>query len=648
MPGSIVEKNHITKKAHPVKRLIATIPAAMLLTTVSLLTNSAYAQDGCAYLDKYMAPLELPVEQWPTALAGPRPGEVQKRLVGPEECRVVAEKIIQNAHGVAYRQITMGVSGTVFGYAPVEPVALPPLGSGIRGEARANTFSDHPFIWQTESVMGPFIPGVGTYKYTEATPASVEILIPENPADWNGHMWVLVHGAGRFPPLRFHPREAGKFNRYTETSESAGALIDKGFAVIWTRRDAAITANASMDVANTVLLDDGTELGGPGKLGMGFNDNISVIRDYAVISRNYIEQQLGNRPEKIFYRGHSAGGAIGRSILLIRGMNTDHAGEQLFDGFYLDDSAGGRGASAYFWEANVVDEHGSFMLQPSDTDALTFSGEQMRYMAPVIEVIHGAYAGGNTATVPRLFERVPAIYPQYKRENARINIEKGIGDLWKSYEIAGVSHSDAHAESFNYPELAKDMVDVGGVAIMLHQALVDWVLTGKKPPPTRVDAFDVWELDPEAGPAIHLPETACPRGIFRPFMNRPDGTAVGSSPALFIPYLTMPVPQINEDQERPAGFKEEWLEPLDRRGYLIDMTGSGHRMTRPSIQQAWNVRYREGKKTGILRPYETLTRDRYVSCVTEVATSLQADGLLTDEAVTWYIEKARTDDIGVN
>jgi len=620
----------------------------LLLCTAALFPLNAIAQGSCALLDRYMAPLDVPVEDWPTALAGPRPGEVQQRMVGPEECRIVAEKAIVNANGVPYRQITMALSGTTFGYLPVNSMVLPPEGSGVPGEGRENTFDDHPFIAQARGNMGPYVPGVGRYTYSEESPNSVEILIPQNPADWNGSMWVLVHGAGRHPALRFHPREAGKFNRYTETSESAGALMDMGFAVVWTRRDAATDDRGSLAVTNTVLLDDGSEYGGAGNVGMGFNNNMGVIRDYAVISRNYIEQQLGKRPEKLFYRGHSAGGALGRSMLLIRGMNTDHQGEQLFHGFYLDDSAGGRGATSYFWEATVVDEHGSYTLQPSDTDALTFSGEQMKFMAPVIEVIHGAYAGGRTATVPRIFERIPGTYVQYKRENARINIEKGLGDIWKSYEIAGVSHSDAHAESFNYPELAKDMVDVGGVAIALEKALYDWVLTGKKPPETRVDAADVWAADPNTGPAIQLPETACPRGIFRPFMNRPDGTAVGASPALFVPYLTMAVPQINEDQDRPAGFKDEWLEPLDRRGYLIDMTNSGHRMTRPSIQQAWHIRYREGKTTGILLPYETLTRERYVSCVTDVATSLNADGLLTDEAVTWYIEKAQTDEIGVD
>ncbi len=614
---------------------------------IALFGSTVSAQQDCPLLDQYMAPFQTPVSDWPDAIAGPAPGDVEQRLVGPTECRIVSDKIIHNAKGIPYRQVTIAISGTVFGYAPQRTLSIPPLGTGVPGEGRENTFADHAFIWQTQGTMGPFIPGIGYFNYSDETPASVEILIPQNRQDWNGHMWVLVHGAGRFPPLLFHPRKDGEFNRYTETSESAGALMDMGFAVVWTRRDAAITDEASMAVANTVVLDDGTELGGPGKLGMGFNDNLGVIRDYTVISRNYIEQQLGKRPDKVFYRGHSAGGAMGRSFLLIRGMNTDHDGDQLFHGFYLDDSAGGRGATAYFWEAEVVDELGSFRLNPSDTDYLVFAGEQMKFMAPVIEIIHGAYAGGNTSTVPRLFERVPATYFQYKRENARINIEKGLGDQWKSYEIAGTSHSDASAEAFKYPELAKDMVDIGSVAIKLEQTLVDWVLHDKKPPETRVDARDVWDLDPKAGPAIQLPETACPRGIFRPYMNRPDGTAVGSSPALFIPYLTFPAPQINERQTRPAGFNDEWLEPLDRFGYLVDMTESNHRMTRPSIEQAWHIRYREGETTGILKPYERLTRERYAACVTGVVNDLYAEGLLLKEARDWYIDKAKTDEIGV-
>ena len=113
-------------------------------------------------------------------------------------------------------------------------------------------------------------------------------------------------------------------------------------------------------------------------------------------------------------------------------------------------------------------------------------------------------------------------------------------------------------------------------------------------------------------------------------------------------FLTELRPQINANQERPPGFQEEWLEPLNRYGYLVDMTNSGHRMTRPSIEQVWHQRYREGKKTGILPPYKKLTRERYIDCVTGIVNELQADGLLTKNAERWYIEKAKHDEIGVD
>jgi len=643
-----IQSSVLVRSQQTTNHLFKAMITVTLLLSTSLFLKTAAAQQGCAYLDQYMAPFKPPVENWATDIAGPAPGDVEERLVGPTECRIIAEQIIHNANGIPYRQITMAISGTVFGYAPVNAVIVPPLGTGEEGEGEAQFFSDHAFIWQARGLMGPFVPGVAYYNYTEETPSSVEILIPQNPADWNGNMWVLAHGGGRFPALQMFPRLPDQFNRYTEASESAGPLIDMGYAVIWTRRDAATTVESSMDVANYAVLDNGMTVGGPGKPGMAFNETMGLMRDFTVITRKYVEEQLGQRPKALFFRGHSGGGAMGRSLNVVRGMNTDHDGQQLFQGFYLDDSAGGRGATAYFWEAEVVDEFGSFRLNPSDNDMLTFDEDQRRFMAPVVEVIHGAYSGGRTATVPRIFERVPATYTQYKRENARINIEKGLGDVWKSYEIVDVSHSDASSIADDYPEVAKDMIDIGGVGIALHQALVDWALTGKKPPETRVDAFDVWEVDPNTGPAIQLPESACPRGVYRTYMNLPDGRGLGASPTIFIPYLTELRPQINEDQPRPKGFQEEWLEPLNRKGYLVDMTGSGHRMTRPTIKQIWHLRYRDGKKTGILRPYEALTRERYAECVTSVASALRADGLLTEEAERWYFERAKTDDIGVD
>lgn len=622
---------------------------ALVAFIITLHPTLTFAQDDCQYIKRYMAPLEYPVKDWPTATAGPAPGEVEQRLVGPEDCRIIKDEKITNAYGKHYRHVVIAISGSVFGYTAQNSRLLPPIGTGEEGEGRENTFADHVFILQARGNMGPYVPGTAHYQYRENTPNSIEILIPENARDWNGKLWILMHGAAHFSPLRFFPREPNQFNRYTEASESAGALMDTGSVVVWTRRDATGNAEVSTDKpSNIVHLDNGVELGVPGTQAMGLNNSMSLLRDYTVISENFIKEHLGKVPDYTFFRGHSAGAATARAMLMVKGANIDHDGNKLFDGFYLDDSAGGRGAPTYFWNATVVDEIGSFRLEPSNTDQMSFDPDHRKFMAPVIEVVHAAYSGGNTSTVPRLFERVYPTYANYKRENTRLNIEKGIDDIWKSYEIADVSHSDAQSQAEKYPELAKDMVDIGGVAIALHKALEDWVINKKQPPNQRVEARDVWEIDSTIGPSIKLPETACPRGVFRTYMNRPDGTAIGSSPAIFVPYLTELRPQINANQPRPPGYKEEWLEPLNRYGYLIDMTNSGHRMTRPNIGQVWHQRYREGYDTGILRPYEKFTREGYVECVADVVYDLHADGLLTQNAKDWYIEKAKTDEIGVD
>jgi len=105
-----------------------------------------------------------------------------------------------------------------------------------------------------------------------------------------------------------------------------------GSVVIWTRRDATGTdediVKEGDPLSNTVLLDDGTEMGLPGTTLMGLNNNLGLIRDFTEISRNYVKEQLGKGPEALFFRGHSAGGASGRSFLIVKGMNTDHQGKK--------------------------------------------------------------------------------------------------------------------------------------------------------------------------------------------------------------------------------------------------------------------------------------------------------------------------------
>ena len=57
------------------------LPITLLLALLSPMGSAA--ENDCQYLKQYLAPYELPVDEWPTSMAGPPPGEVEQRLVGP-------------------------------------------------------------------------------------------------------------------------------------------------------------------------------------------------------------------------------------------------------------------------------------------------------------------------------------------------------------------------------------------------------------------------------------------------------------------------------------------------------------------------------------------------------------------------------------
>lgn len=164
--------------------------------------------------------------------------------------------------------------------------------------------------------------------------------------------------------------------------------------------------------------------------------------------------------------------------------------------------------------------------------------------------------------------------------------------------------------------------------------------------PTRSDAFDLGDTDRDGrneNPAIELPEVACPLGVYYEF---PEGVKTPGRTG-FAAYLREPHQALNADTEPiPAGYDKTWLEPLDSRGYVVDMNRNSVRDTRDSIAQAWRRRLASGKKHGTLGYNETLTHDRYVACVTAAANDLFQQHLLSEEAVKDYVQKARESDIG--
>ncbi len=166
------------------------------------------------------------------------------------------------------------------------------------------------------------------------------------------------------------------------------------------------------------------------------------------------------------------------------------------------------------------------------------------------------------------------------------------------------------------------------------------------PEPTRSDAYDLGDEDGDGqieNPAVALPEIACPTGVYYEF---PEGVR-GPGRTGFASYLRKRQPAVNADTESlPPGFDEEWLEPLDSRGYLVDMNKNHVRDTRDSITEAWQRRAREGKKYGVLGPEEVLAHVRYVSCVARVASEFLEQNLLSESAVLDYIRKAINSDVG--
>ena len=131
--------------------------------------------------------------------------------------------------------------------------------------------------------------------------------------------------------------------------------------------------------------------------------------------------------------------------------------------------------------------------------------------------------------------------------------------------------------------------------------------------------------------------TNFPRALIRP--------AARASPW----YLPETHQAVNADTEPlPLGFDPKWLEPLDSRGYLVDMNQNTVRDTRDSVAQAWRRRLAAGKKYGVLKFNEPFTHAAYVGCVTEVATDLSEKGLLANAAAADYIRRAKQSTVGAS
>ncbi len=547
---------------------------------------------------------------------------VQGRSVGPDECWM-SEATVRNVDGHIFQRLEIGVGGSIDGYT-------------VKQGERVEIFSNAPeFALAQRSNLGPYYHGTGYYRAPKG--AGMTVFLPQSAADWNGKLFVLAHGSSHYTPIgELPPRQGDEYPLLTGGNAYAGLMMDKGYAVAYTRRPAsgARRRGAVSRASEEVRLDDGTVF-----KEKTFGFHTGLIRDWTQIAQNLVRARLGRKPERTYYYGKSGGASLGRIFNYKPGANRDTEGNRLYDGMLIDDAGGG-----WYWPvqffARTDTSEGVFSLRPDARDRLVVDEAYKRNFVPQIDINHQNYTGADFVQGHYLF---------VKRENARYLKEKGLAFKNRTYEIVGVSHADAgyasRSEAATKPGL--NNLDLGGVFDALVDSLDQWVEKGVEPSPTRSDAPLLGDADGDGSlenPAIELPEVACPIGVFIEYAKatpRPGRTT-------FVPYLKERRQVINADAEDlPAGFDPEWLEPLDARGYLVDMNGNGARDTRESITQAWQRRLRQGEHYGTLAAGENLTLTRYVECVSRVTADLVEENLLSEIARTYYIRNARNSDIGL-
>jgi hypothetical protein len=527
---------------------------------------------------------------------------------GISSCRMADPRPFESATGVPYVRLEVGVTGTIDGFT-------------VKNGPRYEMLTDVPeFALAQRQNLGPYFRGTGYYTAEKGN--LLTIFMPASAKGWNGKMFVLVHGMSSYGKVGdLQPRTAGRYNPLMGDNEFAGLMIDEGYVVVHTSRPAARRENGASE---TVVLTDGTKMGEK-----SFGYHAGLIKDWTALARRIVRDRLGRDPDRTYYYGKSAGASLGRLINYVPGVNSSADRKRVFDGFIADDAGGGWYMPTLNFR-RVELGRDSFKVEADTVDHLAFDEARKAEFAPQFDLVHQAYSGADF---------VEGNYLAMKRLNAYLLRKKGLGDRARTYEVVGLSHGDAGNVWPN--ERYRQNQDLSGIMGALVPMLDGWVEGRVTPPPTRSDDYRVADLNGDFAldhPAIRLPEVACPLGVYYEF---PIGVEDPGSTG-FAAYLDTRRPAVNADMEAlPAGFKEEWLEPLDSRGRPLDMNGNGVRDTRDSVEDAWKRRRVNGERSGVLDPDESFTAERYAQCVIESASELVKAGLLTEAALTHYKEQAR-------
>jgi hypothetical protein len=508
----------------------------------------------------------------------PASRNIAGKTVGPESCLMQQADVVYNEQ--RFVRVDMGLDGTAEGYVTDEGTYHEYLTNGpdLIFEQAATPGERHLAIANYERIRG----------------AAILLVYPKDKAKWNGKLWVTAHGRGR----SFRNGALRIWDRYYDPEAPMAAfdkidkvMVSKGYALAVTRR------TSEQGIGEVIAtLDDGRVVDWA-----AFNDNSSIIKDYAAVAEAAIEKRLGRKPSRTYLYGHSAGARIARSLNYTPGLNSDLRGDPVFDGFLLDDSATG------LWLPVVMRD---------GKDILFTKEEEREAFRPQIELVHQMYT--------KVWDRAPNrpdwvtnAYLANKRINARILMDKNLGSMFRIYEIRSMSHNGGEGLP---PDNRRGKIHVLDVSLVIGGAIdmLDDLVEGRgEPVPSKSDWHDIGDIDGDGEidhAAIAYPEVACPLGIFYPYPQSGAGTTAF------------------------AAFTGEGLEPLDKQNVFVDMNRNGVWDFRDTPTMAW-------RRLGLLQPGEELTSERYVQCIKDAAASLREDGFFTERTASQYVRQAQSQNL---
>lgn len=499
--------------------------------------------------------------------------QVNNHKVGPETCQLQQVELEFNGH--TFIRADMGLDGTVEGYVTRE------------GNYREYLTNAPDLVFPQSQASKPEIPILAVSHYESLRGAAILLVYPKNRKDWNGKLWVTAHGRGR----SFHNGSLKLWNKYLDPADPLGELNKLEHVMLTQGYALAVTMRTSEENVGEVVstLEDGTVVDW-----VAFNDSHSYIKDFTYIAENAINKRLGKFPTRTYLYGKSAGARLARGLNYYgTTLNTDSKGKRIFDGFLVDDAAAGT------WLPVVMHDGKDVLLQ---TDA------EKQAFVPQLELGHQAYSAVNDHDLP---DFVTLGFLTNKYNNARILLEKGLGEKFRFYEIKQLSHDDGSA----FPEGKKGKLQILDLSLLIDGAvnlLDQWVEGVKVAPPSRSDYLLVGDTNQDGKldrPAISFPEVACPLGYFYPYPKSGVGTTSW------------------------AAFTGQGPEPLDENEAFVDMNHTGTWDFRESPEAAW-------QRLGLLQAGESLTQQRYVACVSNAASELGQEGFFSADTVKKYAEKA--------